>query len=622
VYEQFLGKVIRLTASHHAVVEDKPEVKKAGGVFYTPAYIVNYIVEQTVGVLLRKRTAKQANGLRIVDPACGSGSFLIGAYQYLLDWYLSAYISEGSDLYSKGSKACIRPGNVKGEWRLTTTEKKRILLEHIYGVDVDAQAVEVTKLSLLLKVLEGESGEYLTNQMKMFRERVLPDIDRNIQCGNSIVAPDFYDEQLSLDDETALKINVFDWRKSFPTVFKNGGFDAVIGNPPYGATVSDAEKAYLKRHYQTQNYKYDTYVFFMERAIGLLNEQGRMSFITPELWTRLESSAPLRKYLSLKASLESLKFYGDGVFSAAVVSTCVCVVSKSTKHSSIEIITSKGSWKINVAKWKQTPQLVLDFKVPPAAANLISKISGCSSTLGELGEAIQGVTAYDKYRGQTPNLIKKRGYHAMTRKDKTFGKWLEGKDVNRYQIGWSGEWLSYGPWLGAPREPRFFKGERLLFREVPGRGRRIQVTYTNETAYYGHSITPFLKSEKCALSLFCILGIANSRLLSWYGELLLPNFGKEVFPKLNPQDIKLLPIRKFDFSAKRDVSLHEKLESLVGKMLALNEQLNLLRTPQQATSLKRQIDLIDDQIDRLVYEIYGLSESEIRMVEHHYRDPE
>jgi predicted type IV restriction endonuclease len=225
VYEQFLGKVIRLTAGNRAVVEDKPEVKKAGGVFYTPAYIVQYIVQQTVGKLLEGKTSKQAAAITILDPACGSGSFLIGAYQYLLDWYLARYVEEGAEKNSKGKAARIHSA-AHGEWRLTTAEKKRILLEHIYGVDIDTQAVEVTKLSLLLKVLEGESDQTLNAQMKLFHERVLPDLAHSIQCGNSLIGPDFYDGQLDLDDETAQRTNVFDWQAAFPQVFKAGGFNA------------------------------------------------------------------------------------------------------------------------------------------------------------------------------------------------------------------------------------------------------------------------------------------------------------------------------------------------------------------------------------------------------------
>ena len=144
VYEQFLGKVIRLTAGHRAVVEDKPEVKKAGGVYYTPTYIVDYIVKHTVGRLLEGKTPKQAASLSILDPACGSGSFLIGAFQYLLDWHLRAY-AEHPEKHRKE----LHQGRA-GEWQLTTAEKKRILLANIYGVDIDAQAVETTKLSLLL----------------------------------------------------------------------------------------------------------------------------------------------------------------------------------------------------------------------------------------------------------------------------------------------------------------------------------------------------------------------------------------------------------------------------------------------------------------------------------------
>src|SRR5450756_1692903 len=163
VYEQFLGKVIRLTPGHRAVVEDKPEVKKAGGVYYTPTYIVDYIVKNTVGKLLEDKTSKQAAKLRILDPACGSGSFLIGAYQYLLDWHRDWYAADGPRKHTKE----LYQG-AGGDWRLTTAERKRILLNNIYGVDIDPQAVEVTKLSLLLKVLEGESDETLSKHCLLY----------------------------------------------------------------------------------------------------------------------------------------------------------------------------------------------------------------------------------------------------------------------------------------------------------------------------------------------------------------------------------------------------------------------------------------------------------------------
>ena len=157
VYEQFLGKVIRLTEGHHAKIEEKPEVKKAGGVYYTPTYIVDYIVKHTVGKLVEGKTPKQVEKLRILDPACGSGSFLIGAYQYLLNWHRDWYEKDGAVKHAKGKSPKLCQG-ARGEWKLTTGERRRVLLNNIYGVDIDTQAVEVTKLSLLLKVLEQQSG--------------------------------------------------------------------------------------------------------------------------------------------------------------------------------------------------------------------------------------------------------------------------------------------------------------------------------------------------------------------------------------------------------------------------------------------------------------------------------
>ncbi len=168
VYEKFLGKVIRLTPTHQAKIEEKPEVRKAGGVYYTPTYIVDYIVKQTIGKLVAGKSPKGVvSKLKILDPACGSGSFLIGAYQFLLDWHLEQYVNDNPAKLARVKKPRIYQ-SVNKEWRLTTDERKRILLNNIYGVDIDSQAVEVTKLSLLLKVLEGENEQTIDNQLAMF----------------------------------------------------------------------------------------------------------------------------------------------------------------------------------------------------------------------------------------------------------------------------------------------------------------------------------------------------------------------------------------------------------------------------------------------------------------------
>ena len=283
VYEQFLGKVIRLTAGHQAKVETKPEVKKAGGVYYTPQYIVDYIVKNTVGKLIEGKTPDEIAGIKILDPACGSGSFLIGAYTYLLNYHLAWYTRHQPKKH-KNAVFQVR----ENEWYLTTAEKKRILLNNIFGVDIDQQAVEVTKLSLLLKVLEHESRESIDQQVRLGLEGVLPNLEGNIKCGNSLIGPDFYDAQQTtlFDEDEMRRINVFDWNddeKGFGKIMKRGGFDCVIGNPPYGAFFSQLEKAYIKQIYKAYKYRFDSYIYFIEKAIRLTKIGGWISFITPHI---------------------------------------------------------------------------------------------------------------------------------------------------------------------------------------------------------------------------------------------------------------------------------------------------------------------------------------------------
>ncbi|HEU68287.1 MAG TPA: restriction endonuclease subunit M [Candidatus Acetothermia bacterium] len=350
VYEQFLGKVIRLTAGHRAVVEEKPEVRKAGGVYYTPTYIVDYIVEHTVGVLLEGKTPQEVGGftkawkrsaklrpLRVLDPACGSGSFLLGAYQYLLDWYRKKYVEDGPEKHARGRNPRLYRGP-GGEWRLTTAERKRILLTHIYGVDIDPQAVEVTKLSLLLKVLEGETHETLDSFYRLFQERALPDLGANIKCGNSLIGPDFWEgkEYTLLDEEERYRINPFDWNAEFPDVFsgQNPGFDVVIGNPPYARiqTLRDShgkELPYLAAAFRSAARRYDLYMLFIERGFCLLNPGGVLGYICPHKFISADAGSGLRGFLASSAGRVRLLSFGSrSVFSSATTYTGLLFVGR------------------------------------------------------------------------------------------------------------------------------------------------------------------------------------------------------------------------------------------------------------------------------------------------------
>lgn len=403
VYEQFLGKVIRLTEGHRAIIEDKPEVKKAGGVYYTPTYIVEYIVKNTVGKLLEGLTPKQASKLRILDPACGSGSFLIGAYQCLLDWHRDWYVKNGSDKWTKGKNPVIY--QVQGaSWRLTTTERKRILLNNIYGVDIDTQAVEVTKLSLLLKVLEGENEQTISNQIKLFHQRALPDLGKNIKCGNSLIGPDYQAEQLSFgSDEERTRINAFDWKSEFKEIMDSGGFDAVIGNPPYvfgrdwkALGISDEVKQYLTRRYTSSPYQLDMFSIFMEKAFQLCSDNGFIGQIVPNVWLNNTYSATTRSLVLGNATDISIVVPESPVFKKITVDTVVYCLKKSKVLGRSLVIKSLSSLEVKDVATLDS-KIYLDGKRPisvsidSAGAGFLDRLHKSYSKLGSFADVTRGV---------------------------------------------------------------------------------------------------------------------------------------------------------------------------------------------------------------------------------------
>jgi len=324
IYERYLGSTIRVTPQR-VKVEEKPEVRKAGGVYYTPKYIVDYIVKNTVGKIIENKTPRQIEKIKILDPACGSGSFLLGAYQYLIDYHLKYYREHPKDAqtlhlfpYWKMSPE---------EFTLPIHEKAKILRNNIFGVDIDPQAVEITMMSLYLKALEGERG------LLPKKQQLLPPLSNNIKCGNSLIGYDIFDsssgegiystsavipakagiqkpgfrvkhgmtEKQGWDDETKSRINPFDWNSKsagFGEIMHpsqspldkgglRGGFDVVIGNPPYVRIQAMKEWApveveYYKRKYTSASKgNYDIYVVFVEKGLNLLNKTGRLGFILP-----------------------------------------------------------------------------------------------------------------------------------------------------------------------------------------------------------------------------------------------------------------------------------------------------------------------------------------------------
>ena len=632
VYEQFLGKVIRLTENHQAKVEDKPEVKKAGGVYYTPTYIVEYIVKNTVGKLLENKTPKQAAKLRILDPACGSGSFLIGAYQCLLDWHRDWFVNHDPKKWATG-RAPVLYQATGGEWKLTTTERKRILLQNIFGVDIDAQAVETTKLSLLLKVLEGESEQSLATQLRFFHERALPDLGSNIKCGNSLIAPDFYEQQemLFLDEEERYRVNVFDWPAEFHEIMEAGGFDAVIGNPPYGAYLYKEDKEYLKTKYPLQTYQLDSYLLFLEKAVrDLLRNGGFYGMIIPNPWLTNLLQTSVRSFVVQKSRIHSIVHFKFPVFPKVVVDTEILILEKAhldrwevdvSVVDKLEFFLSPAL-KVNILhvkhsqqEWRELDGDVINIFLTQAEKKLAAKCKELGVRLDSFYEINVGVKPYQVGKGtppQTRKIVDERPFDSERKLSSSYRPYLRGVDIGRFNIApLQTRFLRYGPWLAEPRPAaKFDAPEKIFMRQT---GDRLVAALDREQRLCLNNMHVLVPTGEKPSTSF-LLGLINSTLLNWYYRTLNPEVG-EALAEVKRANVAKLPIRNVDLNDRADKARHDQMVELVERMLALHKQVATAKTEHAKTNIQRQIDATDAQIDRLVYELYGLSADEIKIVE-------
>lgn len=667
VYEQFLGKVIRLTANHRAVVEDKPEVRKAGGVFYTPTYIVDYIVKNTVGRQLEGRTPKEAEKFRIIDPACGSGSFLLGAYQYLLDWHLKWYVSNGPEKQAKAKKPVLYQTH-SGEWRLTTAERKRILLNNIYGVDIDAQAVEVTKLSLLLKVLEGETEQSLNSQMSLFHERALPNLGSNIKCGNSLIGPDFYEgDQLGLlgNDEECYRINAFDWKSEFAEIFEAGGFDAVIGNPPYLNIdkvwgKGDVRLQAIKRMYpKIYNDKTDILFYFLAKASEI--SKKHVSFIISRSFLEAYKANKLRDWLVKNVVIEQLvDFQNFYVFEGVGITTCIITLLKNKEPIIFPAYKLKNGMSTtgcldsdlddrNLFERTEANQINLSAApwvfVSDSVSNLNAKIDSAGVAIEKILVIGQGMQTgkNDVFGKRCLDEINDFGI-----KKGLYFRRASNSDIQRYFIRDRGEYLIYLEDVNDfPDVPvgvqKYLKKHELLLKNRAafkrGNCNWWRYTWPLHKVLYSRSkiLCPYLaKSNRFALdvelsyigltdttvlfdngqpeNLFYLLGLLNSRLLT-YRYRSIGKLRSDGIYEYFWNSISKLSIRRINFSKSDDQLRHDRMVEMVKLMISLHNQHKAANTSQEKNLIQRQIDALDKQIDRLVYELYDLTEEEIALVE-------
>ena len=340
VYERFLGNTIKLSPSRKVIIETKPEVRKAGGVYYTPRFVVDYIVRQTIGKKLKGKSPQQVDEIKILDPACGSGSFLIVAYEYLLDWHLKYHLPEFQQLSKiatdktvtiKNRNKAIKDRNklpLTPIGTLTTAEKKRILLNNIYGVDLDSQAVEVTKLNLLLKALEGENNSSITAEMR-YGERALPNLSNNIKNGNTLINQDYFDDIEELDIDTISKTRAFNWEENFNDI---DGFDVIIGNPPYirSKLLEDDQRNYFEDYYKSPSGTYDIYVLFIEKGMDLLKPKGVLAYINPNKYFYADYGKNVRLLIAQNYAIDEIFDFNEfQVFKGITTYTSINIFQKS-----------------------------------------------------------------------------------------------------------------------------------------------------------------------------------------------------------------------------------------------------------------------------------------------------
>ncbi len=575
VYEQFLGQTIKVGPARTVTIEQKPEVRKAGGVFYTPAHIVRYCTQHALlPVLDGKRVGPRVRpSIRIVDPACGSGSFLIDVYQRLVDWYLEQYVAQGPDRF---------PGRLvefaTGMWRLSIAEKKRIVLDHVFGVDIDAQAVETTKLSLVLKVLEGETADTVGAQLALFHERALPDLDDNIKCGNSLVPNRFYTlfEQPPTE-EARWRLNAFDWKSEFPAAFTDGGFDVVVGNPPYvfGEYHDSNTKAFLEREYNLAAGQYDTYWLFVERALDLLKQKGKLALVLPDALLARDEAAQVRRRL-LDEGLARVYHCGL-VFEKGGVSAIVVQLAKGTHQPTIASDVRVGQTAVT-----EHTCSTARFKAD-SFSRLLIHASDAEAT-AQAAMMVEGVSLGSRF---TISRGEEQGKRNLERRGIPI---LVGEDVRAFRVGQPSRFVR------SIEKPSYtYSGPKILVVKT-GSGVVAAVDNTdNVTLQSLYNLRPKHAEEK----LHAACAFLNSRVAQWYVNKTFTAY-KLLFPQLNQSTLESLPMPPLSTGGVAELNdLGKRLQELAS---AATDDV----TPESRALILRQAAALRDRVDELILTSYGL----------------
>ncbi len=659
IFEHSLNDVDAVTAEAEGKQLEKDKTRrKKDGVFYTPKYITKYIVENTVGKLCAEKKAEldikdedYAGGkkkkdqralntkleqyrhwllqLTILDPACGSGAFLNQALDFLIAEHYKI-----DELFAK----------LTGASMVLSEYENHVLENNLYGVDLNEESIEIAKLSLWLRTAK--------------KGRKLSALNNNIKCGNSLI-----------DDPAVAGEKAFNWQQQFAGVFAKGGFDVVIGNPPYATkSFNEAEKIFYGKKYSVAQYQIDLYILFIELVHNVTKNSGVVGLITPNSWLKNLMMSGVRLFVLQNLQLDIIIPNLPKVFTDAQVDSLIVIGQKEkvTRLTSIREDSKIGfieKHTINQNDYLKNEKYVFTVEANTDFSNILNKMKSGSKPLHDFFEITRGINPYDSYRGQSKEIIENKAYHSDHRKDDTFVPEIRGKHAKRYYYKWDGlHFISYGPWLAAPRDEKFFKGERIVFREILGKN--FECTYIEEDIKIDRSLYIALAKNKETLSSKYALSLLASKLLAFYFRYSSNEFD-ELFPKIRLEEFKQLPIKLIEIEqqqqfidrADKMIALNKDIQTIQSQFLQLLQSKVAIDKPSnklqewyildfkgflaelkkakvklslaeeaewmeyfnqqrsKAQALKAEIDKTDKEIDQLVYKLYNLTEEEIKIVE-------
>jgi len=659
IYERYLGTALSVTG-RGVELKLKPEVRKAGGVYYTPKYIVDHIVQNTVGNLLEGMTPEEVERLRILDPACGSGSFLIGAYHSLLEWHMDYYrkhpeANRAHPMYPEMER------DPSGREKLSFDRKCRILSNNLYGLDLDPQAVEITMMSLYLKALEGE--HWITGS----RRGRLPELKNNIKCGNSLIEPDI-EKETRLTEEERERIRPFDWRSrsnGFGDIYAEGGFDAVIGNPPWlmAGYHLNQEMEYLRNHFKSATGKFDMYYVFVERALASLSRDGLLGMIIPNKFFHTEAATELRGLLSDAKVLRQVIDFGDEqIFSDATNYSCIIIAGKGTNKNIGYAKAGSGLVKIESFDVKSSSLGREPWHFEPReVGQIFKKVETAGKQLTEI--VLRFGTGVQSGADRILTLSAKEA-ESLRVESELLRTLLRGRDVRRYSVSRDPKLLIF-PYgiengefaiLSDKALRRYKRVNTLLLRnrnllakrvwfgktatELSGKWFGMMYLDSMSSFETPHLLTPSL-SDRSNFALgtgdlfatgtagvtsiiprptlhekiLYLLGLLNSTLLNFYAIGHSPVFSGGYY-KFSAPYLRRLPMRLIKWSNNHDVSRHDRIVELVERMLELNKKKHVRELSElESRRIEGAIAATDAEIDELVYELYGITAEERKIIE-------